>query len=208
MIKLQNIRAIGYEIFIDPLLKKTRGQIANFIPQDSSIIDIGCGSGALAFHLAESKNCTVHGIDLATEKITRANKRKANINSQKVHFSKADASNLAEISDQQFDCATMSLFVHSLPENIRHKVIKEAMRVAKLLVIADYVTKQPLSIPSIAVKGIERIAGSEHFQGFNSFKANGGLEPLLEKAGLKITNEQVNSNGTIRIILAEKPTKD
>lgn len=98
----------------------------------------------------------------------------------------------------------MSLFLHSLPVNIRRQVLKEAIRVAKRLVIADYVTKQPESFSGFAVKGIERFAGGEHFQSFKQFSESGGLETLLEEAGLKIVEEQLNPSRTVRVVVVER----
>ena len=202
--KIEYCRAVAYEKLIDPLLEKVRGLITKYIPQDSSVVDIGCGTGALAFRLAKENGCSVHGVDLATGKIARANDRKANANFPKVQFSEADATKLEGISDQQFDCATMSLFLHSLPENVRHQVLQEAMRVAKRIVIADYVTKQPRSFSGLAVKGIERFAGGEHFQSFKQFSEGGGLETLLEKIGLKIVEEQLNPSKTVRVVVVKR----
>ena len=202
--RMEYFRAVAYEKLIDPLLEKVRGLIANFVQQNSAAVDIGCGTGALAFRLAKEKGCTVHGVDLATGKIARANDQKANANFPKVQFSEADATRLEGISDQQFDVATMSLFLHSLPENVRHQVLREAIRVAKKLVIADYVTKQLRSFSGFAVKGIERLAGGEHFQSFKQFSESGGLETLLDELELRIVEEQLNPSKTVRVVVVEK----
>lgn len=201
---IENIRAVGYKIFIDPFLKGVRNSIANFVPRNSTVVDIACGTGALAFCLAEDKGCTVHGVDLASIKIERAKNRAIKSNLSETKFSLADATNLAEFSDQQFDFATISLFIHSVPVDIRHKVLLEATRVAKQIIIADFAAKQPTSIPGFAVAGIERVAGREHFASFKAFSANGGLNPLLEEAGLVIVKEQLNPSGTVRVVVARK----
>ena len=78
------------------------------------------------------------------------------------------------------------------------------MRVAKRIVIADYVTKQPRSFSGLAVKGIERFAGGEHFQSFKQFSEGGGLETLLEKIGLKIVEEQLNPSKTVRVVVVKR----
>lgn len=201
--KIEYIRAVVYEKLIDPLLEKVRDIVSDFIPENNTVIDIGCGTGALAFKLAKDKDCTVYGVDLAQGKIARANDKKGNAHA-KVKFSKTDATNLTGISDNQFDYATMSLFLHSLPKNIRNQVLQEAKRVAKRIVIADYTTEQPKSFSGLAVKGIERFAGGQHFQSFNQFRASGGLEPLLEEAGLVIIEERIHPSKTVRIIISEK----
>ena len=201
--KMDKIWAIGYEIFIDQILEKVRGLISSFIPENSTVIDIGCGTGALAFQLSRGKKRSVTGVDLAHNKIERA-KQKANDNSTKVQFLEADATSLTKIPDKQFDCAILSLVLHSLPEKLRRQVLQEAIRVATKIVIADYVTTQPKSFSGLVVRGIEWIAGGEHFQSFNQFRASGGLEPLLRKAGLVIVEEQLDPSKTVRIIVAER----
>lgn len=196
------VRAIRYKIFIDPLLGEIRDMVSNFIPPNSSVIDIGCGTGALAFRLAKNKSCTVLGVDLDSGKIRRAKQNKSD--SQSVDFVEANAARLPDISDQNFDYATMSLFLHSLPEPVRTQILQEAMRIAKQIVIADYVKKQPKNFYGLVVKIIEYLAGAEHFSNFNSFKESGGIETVLEKAGLSIVDEKVDSSKTVRIVVAER----
>lgn len=206
--RMEYFRAVAYEKLIDPLLEKVRGLISDFIQQNSNVIDIGCGTGALAFRLAKDKDCAVHGVDLASGKIARAKDRKANATFPKVQFLETDATSLEGISGQQFDVATMSLFLHSLPENVRRQVLQEAIRVAKKLVIADYVTQQPKNFSGFAVRGIERFAGGEHFQSFRQFSESGGLEALLVQTGLRVVKEQLNPSKTVRVVVVEKQQEE
>lgn len=202
---MEYLKAIVYEKLIEPLLDKVRGIISDFIEQNSTVVDIGCGTGALAFRLAQDRSCTVHGVDLASGKIARAKYRQANANFPKVQFTEADARHLDGILDEQFDNATISLFLHSIPPNVRLQVIQEAMRVAKRIVIADYVvTKQAKSFSGLAIKGIEKFAGGEHSQSFEEFRASGGLEPLLREAGLVIVRERVHPSETVRVVVVER----
>lgn len=195
--KVEYARALIYEAAFDPILRKIRRLVADLIPNGSKVIVIGCGPGTLSIQLAKSQNCTVQGIDLAPGKIARAINRGAN--NPNIHFAQADATHLPNIADGDFDYATMTLFLHALPEEIRLQVLQEAMRVAHNLVIADYVTPPPKSIYGLAVTGIERFG--EHRENFNSFQANGGLDPLLETAGLTVVKETLNPSKTVRILI-------
>ena len=60
-----------YDIIIAPNQNKLFGQIKNLIDPQSSIIDIGCGTGRLEFMLAD-KCKSVLGIDLSKRNIKRA----------------------------------------------------------------------------------------------------------------------------------------
>ena len=197
------IRAVLYEVIFDRFLQGTRESIRSFIGQNSKVLDMGCGTGALAFDLARHKNCTVHGIDLASGRIARAQQRRDATGFAKATFATADATRLVGISDKEFDFTTMSLFLHALPQDIQYKVLQEAVRVSKRLLIADFVTKTPFNISGLAIRGAELAAGKDHFQHFISFKAAGGIDGLLRQAGLTIAQEQINRSQTIRTVLVE-----
>ena len=56
----------------DPRHEETRELISSFIGKNSSVLDIGCGTGALARHLAP--RCKqVAGLDLSSRMIEEAN---------------------------------------------------------------------------------------------------------------------------------------
>ena len=60
-----------YDRLIAPNQDRLFGQIKNLIKEQSNIIDVGCGTGRLAFTLAD--NCkSVLGIDLSSRNINRA----------------------------------------------------------------------------------------------------------------------------------------
>jgi 2-polyprenyl-3-methyl-5-hydroxy-6-metoxy-1,4-benzoquinol methylase len=205
---IDNIKALAYEILIEPLLKQVRDLVLNFIPDNSSVIDIACGPGALSLTLAMEKDCLVYGIDLDSAKVERAKTKTLKYNLLNVRFEKRDATDLAGIEDGQFGYATISMLLHSVPKNVQLKVLNEAQRVAKKgIVIADYVTQQPSSFSGIAARGIEWVAGGEHFDSFNLYGVSGGLDHLLKVCGLEIVNEKVNPSKTIRVVLVQKTSQ-
>jgi 2-polyprenyl-3-methyl-5-hydroxy-6-metoxy-1,4-benzoquinol methylase len=63
-----------YDTFIAPNQDKLFGQIKNIIEPQSTIIDVGCGTGHLEFSLAD-KCKSVLGIDLSEKNIATANKK-------------------------------------------------------------------------------------------------------------------------------------
>ena len=64
-----------YHAFIDVLLKVHRDKILSLIPEDSVVLDVGCGTGELAFLLREIKGCQVVGVDLSLRMIEFAKGR-------------------------------------------------------------------------------------------------------------------------------------
>lgn len=46
--------------------RHTMNVIANFIPNEVSVLDIGCGDGTFLKRLKETKNCETYGIDISS----------------------------------------------------------------------------------------------------------------------------------------------
>ncbi len=65
-----------YAKYFDPWEKEIREIIYNFIENDSSVLDVGCGTGALVFYIAE-KCKQVIGIELSLKLLHFANQEKA-----------------------------------------------------------------------------------------------------------------------------------
>jgi ubiquinone/menaquinone biosynthesis C-methylase UbiE len=63
-----------YAIFIDTDYLKIRERLLAYIEPESSVIDIGCGTGSFALKL--SKKCaSVTGIDISKKMISHAKRR-------------------------------------------------------------------------------------------------------------------------------------
>ena len=62
-----------YDKLIAPNQDRMFGEIKNLIEPNSSIIDVGCGTGRFSFTIAD-KVKKVIGIDLSSKNITTANK--------------------------------------------------------------------------------------------------------------------------------------
>jgi ubiquinone/menaquinone biosynthesis C-methylase UbiE len=190
-----------YEALVDPALDEIRQIIDGFIEANSSVVDIACGTGALAFKLAEKSSC-VTGIELSPKMVSHANGTKDKLRIVNVKFKLGDAANLPEIKNKTYDYATVSLALHEMPVDLRKKVLLEMSRIAKKIIVADYLTPMPYSINGAIVKIIELIAGFDHFKNFRSFQRNNGLSSLLKTCGFSVVREKINQKGIISIIEA------
>lgn len=188
-----------YKRLIDPLNTDVRRIIADFVPEKSTVLDIACGTGALAMQLA-SKCQKVVGIDLSQKMIDLAKKSQEAAHLLNVDFQVADATQLSNFSDQSFDVVTISLFLHEIPTELAVQILKEARRIGKTIIIADYTNKAPTVISAIATHVIERLAGKGHFDCFQDFKKQGGLDSIIEKVGLKKTLDHINETETVRVL--------
>lgn len=191
-----------YEILFDRALKEVRALIVEKIEPGSTVIDIGCGTGSLVFDLGE--NCkSVTGIELSSKMVAHAKRRQEANGKTNVHFSHGDATSLPHFQDQQFEYATISMAIHEMSPELRIKVLQEAKRIARKIVIADYVTPLPLNFAGIRMRIVEFLAGIDHFKGFKNFQTNNGIDGLLEDCKLSTHEEAINQNGTIRIVVAQ-----
>jgi len=102
--------AFYYKV-IDGKQEEARNIILNLIPEGSSVLDIGCGTGTLCHALAEKRQCRVVGLDLSLKMIKFAQTRFPHPNATYVH---GDATDLSDYGDRSFDYAVMMLFIHEL----------------------------------------------------------------------------------------------
>lgn len=107
--------------------------------QYHSIIDVGCGTGALCQVLAKQGQM-VTGVDAADKMIEIAAR---NLLEKGVTLLTADALSGLPFADKSFDLAISSYVVHGLPEADRQIFYKELSRVARhLVIIHDYNAKR------------------------------------------------------------------
>lgn len=191
-----------YELLIDSAFRDIRETIIKKIEQDSKVIDIACGTGSLAFSL--SKKCkSVTGVELSSKMIAYAQRRQKKQGIKNIHFIHCDATDLSRFRNKQFDYATISMAIHEMPPELRIKVLNEAKRVAKRVIIADYVVPQPLNFSGIIVRIAEFLAGPDHFRGFMHYQRNKGLNKLLSDCHLSIRNETMIKGNTIRVVVSK-----
>ncbi|RAP18981.1 hypothetical protein C2W59_01403 [Bacillus pumilus] len=106
---------------------------SGFVKEGITILDIGCGSGRLAFQLAQN-GATVHAIDISAGMVENA-KRKLATSDQKtlerIHFEKADIKNFH--CDSQFDYIFMSggVFEYLLTPNDQVEALKKIKQLLK-----------------------------------------------------------------------------
>ena len=192
-----------YEIFIDRALRELRNIIVEQIEAGSTAIDIGCGTGSLVFDLAE-KCKSVIGVELSSRMVNHARRRRKSKGKDNVEFMHGNAASLPRFQDQQFDYAAISMVIHEMRPDLRMKVLNEAKRIAKKIIIADFAVPQPSGFAGISTYIVELLAGIGHFKGFKDFQRNNGLDRLLENCYLSIYRESVNKNGTIRVVVARQ----
>ncbi|MDY0189993.1 MAG: class I SAM-dependent methyltransferase [Desulfuromonas sp.] len=107
------------------------------LPDNSQILDIGCGTGLLTVRIAEQHpQVNVVGIDASKPMIAVADKKRASHN---CHFQQALGEDLP-FPDAHFDLVTSALFFHHIDRELKQRTLQEIRRVLKpggMLLIAD-----------------------------------------------------------------------
>lgn len=193
-----------YDKLIAPNQDQLFWQIKNLVDSDSIIIDVGCGTGRLAFGLAE-KCKSVLGIDLSKRNIDRANLTLHQNPDSKISFENSDIGEIINKSQIHFDYAVLTYVIHEVNEEERINLLNKISRVADKIIIGDYLVPITKGFRSYLSEIIEFIAGAEHYRNYKSFVANGGIKYLANKAELKIINEISNLPLTNHIVMMAKP---
>jgi len=122
----------------------------------TSILDVGCGTGALCSILHE-RGLTVTGVDPAENMLAVARRQPEN---QNILFLQANALERLPFADQSFDFSVASYVAHGLQKSERMKLYSEMRRVTKSRVILyDY--NQKRSLMTSLVEWLER---GDYFQ--------------------------------------------
>jgi SAM-dependent methyltransferase len=166
----------AYHLLFDRALDASRSAVVDLVPEGASVLDIACGTGDLCFALRREKRCRVVGIDLSQRMLRFAAKRNPY---EDVSFAMLDATDLSGFICGAFDCATVTLLLHELPREARTRVLTEALRVARTVIVADWTTPLPSSLEGLSVRFIEW-AGRHHYRSFKDYLARGGIDGIIK----------------------------
>ncbi len=193
---------IIYDKFIAPNQDLIFRLIKSLIKEDSTVLDVGCGTGRLAFQLAE-KCSGVVGLDLSLRNIKTAEKNRIKRGIENVKFVHESLEEFEKSNKRKFDYAVMTYVLHEVKEEERLNLLNKMANVANRIIIGDYLVPRPKS-HFLLNEFIEFIAGREHYKGFKSFVRVGGLKYYFEKAGIKIIKEIKGKPVTSHIVMGEK----
>ena len=192
-----------YDKLIAPNQDRMFARIKELIEPNSEVIDIGCGTGRLEFFISD--NCAhIKGIDLSKRNIERAVLNLKNNPRDNISFQHTGFSEYANNSPSKFDYAVLTYVIHEVPEEDREKLLTSISGIAEKIIIGDYLVPRPNGFWNLLNELVEFAAGSEHYKNYKSFVANGGINYLATKAGLKIINETKNQPSTSHLVVLTK----
>jgi len=147
---------------------------------DSSVLEVGCGSGGYALYLAEKVGCSVVGLDINAAGIRNANQLAAARGlAARAHFEDRDVSTSLPFADNTFDAVFSNDVLCHVPG--RPGALCEMFRIMKP-------GGQMLFSDALVVGGMishEEIAARSSI-GFYVYSPPGENERLLERAGFRL----------------------
>lgn len=184
---------------LDPFNSGLHGFVATQVEPGARVLEVGCGTGALALRLGQ-KASEVVGVELSPAMVAYANRRLATTAAPNVSFVLGDlVAALADRPESSFDIATMVLVLHEMPVGAPPGVLREAARLARRVLCLDYSVPLPRSPLGLLYRGLELAAGPEHFRGFRAFSARGGMEAIAAGAGLGYRHLRTVAGGCIEV---------
>ena len=191
-----------YDILIAPNQDKMFKQIKEIIHDNSKVLDLGCGTGRLAFQLSEQCE-TIVGLDLSSTNISVADANLKINPKSNISFVHGDVKKIKREYYYKFDYAVLTYVIHEMPESERIKVLTDIKSVADKIIIGDYIVPTPKNLMGILNIIVEYFAGKEHYKNFKSYVKNGGIKYLIKKSNLAIVNEIKNKPSTAHLVVAE-----
>jgi len=191
-----------YDQFIAPNQDRIFREIINIIEPNSTVVDVGCGTGRFSF-IAADKVSKVVGVDLSIKNINKASQLLSKNPNPKISFQHSKLSDLIS-KNQHFDYAVMTYVIHEVNPDERVPLLKEMAQIADKIIIGDYLVPVHKGLWSFINEIVEFLAGKEHYTNFKHFTANQGLNGLADQAGLKILSEIKNKPTTSELLLLTK----
>ena len=192
-----------YDYFIAPNQDKAFRLLKNLIKNDSSVIDVGCGTGRLVFQLKDI--CSrVDGVDLSLRNIKVALKKLNQTKSTNIQFHHSDAGKFLKGNINKYDYAVMSYVIHEMDESLRVNVLDSLAGYVNKIILVDYLAPKPEGFIKYLNEVVEFLAGSDHYNNYKTYIKNGGVSFLAAQGGFKIIKEIKNTPKSSHIAILQK----
>jgi len=192
-----------YDKMIAPNQDGTFAIMREMMKPNSSVIDIGTGTGRFVFQ-ATNKFRKIVGVDLSSRNINFANSQLEKSNFKNISFLHANATEIKSHFPEKFDYSAISYVIHEMPYEMRLTVLKAMSEISNTIIIGDYFVPQPKNKRGISNRIAEFLAGTDHFNNYRNFTKHNGIYGLVETLGMLIVQEKIGVHGTSHIVRINK----
>ena len=192
-----------YDKLISPMGAWLADLVASWIPAGSTVMEIGCGPGTLAFLLG-MKCSKVVGVDASQRMIDYANAEKVKNGVHKVEFVHADASAFRPTDAQRFDFAVSCFCLHEMDPFARAMSVRGCLSISDTMIIADYLSPFPRNASAVGNLLMELGAGRRHFHNFRDWQRKNGIDGFVDQLGLARHKEDRWQDGCGKTVMVRQ----
>lgn len=189
---------------VDRALAGVHGYLLKHLPPGPRVLDVACGTGALALKLAAAGR-TVRGVDLSDKQIAYAREHARRRGVENVSFEVADATTIQPPEEGPYDHAVVVLALHEMPHDVRLGVLRALSKAARASTLVDHAAPMPWNVAGLRNRAVEAAAGRAHVRAFHDFTMRGGLDALVAEAGLRVEDARGLDAGTLRVVRVAAP---
>lgn len=189
-------------------LERVRNKIAARLSPGERVLDLGCGTGALAVQLAQ-QGCQITGVDISPPMLSQAARRvrQASLEEQ-VRLLELGAVELdTAFEDGTFDAVVSTLVFSELSRDEIAYTVAECWRILRpggQLLVADEVLPESTLGRIGAFLLRLPFAVLAYILTQNTTHQVAGLRAQIEQAGFRIVDEEDYLAGTLRLFAAKK----
>ena len=176
----------------DRVLKPLRKEMVDLIPDESTLLEVGCGTGDLLFQSA-SKISSGFGVDINPAMIKFAESKRKAMSLEHIHFECLDALKMAP---QSFDIATATLCLHELPMQKACDLLKRMVHTSTVVLIADF-TAAKSTFGRMSIEVDELMSG--HYRNYKLYRKMGEMPFYAKEVGANVHEEIPSSIDGISI---------
>lgn len=185
-----------YEPLLGGLLSDVRAQVLDLCNSLGvrRVLDVCCGPAGCCRVLHQG-GLQVCGLDFSWPMLQQAQRTMAGaasflglLRANAVHLPFASRRLDLPASDACFDATVLMLALHTMPLAQAQAVVREALRVSPLCIVADYrLAERNIDLPAAAfAHSIEWLVGGEHYAHYKKFMAAGAVEGFARLSGFRI----------------------